>query len=182
VRAPPFAKFSLLARTVRTFEQSRLDPPRPNEYPIPQRIRSCGAVSLMFFPPGGEHGETCADTRSRRINTRESQQVTSYTRRAFLRRAAFRIAGTHGLISRRALRDNVGLGRPTYFIASASRYTGRFSPAGRQVYTGSASGEPPLEYPMNVYDLINALSPRCLSARLASNRSRTHASARSRAP
>lgn len=91
------------------------------------------------------------------------------------------IASTHGLISPRFTRQR-SLGRPTYFIASASRYTGRFSPASRPgIYTRSAGHKPSLEYPMNVYDLINALSPRCLTAYLASNRSRTHVSKRSRA-
>lgn len=66
-----------------------------------------------------------------------------------------------GLILGRGLRDTAGT--RDVFHRRTSRYTERFSPPGH----GARKPPGSLGYSINVYDLINALSPRCLAARLA---------------
>jgi len=86
----------------------------------------------------------------------------------------------HSRVNLAEVYETASLERSTYFIVGVALYRAIFSV--KSVYL-LAAHKPSLEYPINVYDLINALSPRCLTTHLASDRSRTHdfVSERSRA-
>lgn len=73
----------------------------------------------------------------------------------------------HSRVNPAEVYETASLERSTYFIVGVALYRAIFS--ARSVYL-LAGRKPSLEYPINVYDLINALSPRCLTAHLPSDR------------